>query len=218
MDQKTRIRKSELLKTRTFLLVDTDSLLKIQQSCCMCSVTFKVLLYIFFFKMASTLKKTPFHSVNEIAFFLPSNSEIKPVFIWVAKAKVCSAFLHFLSGKFLQTGNRCAGILAPNSSTSIQLHHLLHHLDTQPFSFHGCRDLRKVQRMSSIQIESKTITRSLWHLESIDLNANVLLITSRDWSWTVWPKQKWVPCKCACPAFTSRYMENSSLSFLSWSI
>lgn len=55
------------------------------------------------------------------------------------------------------------------------------------------------------------------YLESIDLNPNVLLITSRDWSWTIWPKQKWVPCKCACTAFTSRYTENSSPRFLSWS-
>lgn len=55
------------------------------------------------------------------------------------------------------------------------------------------------------------------YLESIDLNANVLLITSRDWSWNVWPRQKRVPCQCACPAFTSRHMENSSPRFLSWS-
>lgn len=55
------------------------------------------------------------------------------------------------------------------------------------------------------------------YLESVDLNANVLLVNLSDWSWAVWPKQKEVPCQCAWPAFTSKYMENSSPRFLSWS-
>lgn len=53
------------------------------------------------------------------------------------------------------------------------------------------------------------------YLESIDLNANVLLVNSRDDA--VWPKQKGVPCQCAWLAFPCKYMENSSPGFLSWS-
>lgn len=53
------------------------------------------------------------------------------------------------------------------------------------------------------------------YLESIDVNANVLLVNSRDDA--VWPKQKGVPCQCAWLAFPCKYMENSSPGFLSWS-
>lgn len=107
--RKTRTRKSNFLDTRHFLVIDTVCLLEIQQSCCMCGVTFKVLLsFIFFLMMGSMLRKT-FDSVNTIAF-LPSQIQTQSLnlsYMRAARSKVRSGFLHFLLVSLGQPTNLC---------------------------------------------------------------------------------------------------------------
>lgn len=125
-------------------------------------------------------KKSSFWKWNCLFATLNSDTEQKPVLSQWQKQRC--VLLSYISCWLASVRCNRHASWCLNSSISIHLHNFLHYLDTQSLFFHGCRGLRKVLSMLSIQTESKTIKGSLWQMQVswIDLNANVLLGYYRD--------------------------------------